>query len=703
MSWYSTRKMLKRKSNQADGSLFVFALDRLPLALIAGLAGFTVVAIILLLLEQFRTELIWTLGVVAALLCAWGVFRIKPIARPGGAKEWIICDIIVLVGVLVWGGWNFFLTSQHIQTDRDPATYAVTASWLSEHSSLRQQDTTIFIGVDGIQTGSAGFRMNTDKELLYPQGQHTFPALLGAIGKLVGPVLMLHFNVLFGMTALLAMYVFARLLLLSRWALAATAVVALSLPLLYFSRDTYTEPLTMTFTFGGLAMLWLVLKSRVWWAWVITGLLFGACLLVRIDAYLTLIGVMAFWVVYIALSDRKELKARLKEFSLFIVPVVALAVMAWLNLKLFSPGYYESHRPFMIKELLVLGGVVAIGVLATVVIAVKPRLKSWSDKVTKKWRGAAAVSVIVAAALFLALQPLWYKAPAVRQNSAIAEMQQAGGMEIEPRTYIELAAHWPGWYLGSVIVALGVLGLALATYKALRDKSFLLLAGVFVVLGTCLVYFWQPSITPDQIWASRRMLPVIMPGLVIFGFFAVAEIMRRLNFSSGYMKHGVFAAVTAGMIVAPLMVSAPFLQERFLKQHQLIAETCKHLPDDGVVVWLGMARLEMVQSTRTYCHVPAFGYHWKESDLPSKEKLAEIAKRARSEGKTPFIGSYSDQYQVLLDTASEANMTGVAGVEYTKMTQTLTRPPSTVKEIGQRVSLGIIREDGSIAKIPKLK
>lgn len=179
------------------------AIDKVPLAIIAGLTGFSLVAIILVLIGQFKTEFIWLFGPIVAGMCVWVIVRFANVERPGATKAKLICDIVVLLGVLVWGGYNMMYSSQHVLTNRDPATYAVAAAWLAERDSLRIDIPATAKSVEGLTAGSAGFAVDRDtKDTVYAQAQHILPALLGSVGKIVGPKHLLHFNVLFGMTAL---------------------------------------------------------------------------------------------------------------------------------------------------------------------------------------------------------------------------------------------------------------------------------------------------------------------------------------------------------------------------------------------------------------------------------------------------------------------------------------------------------------------
>ena len=66
---------------------------------------------------------------------------------------------------------------------------------------------------------------------------------------------MFRANLVLGAFALLALFVLARRVVGSPIGLVVTAAMAVSMPMIYVSRDTYSEPLMMLFLIGGVAML----------------------------------------------------------------------------------------------------------------------------------------------------------------------------------------------------------------------------------------------------------------------------------------------------------------------------------------------------------------------------------------------------------------------------------------------------------------
>ena len=700
MKWLRSKKVINTK--------FVNFVDKLLPAMIAGLTGFSFVAIVLLLLSQFHTVLIWTLGPIVAIVCAWIVFKFGSVERPGTTKVRLICDLIVIVGVLVWGGYNIFYTSQHILTNRDPGVYANAASWLAERTNLQIEVPDTLNGVSGVSIDSQGFEVARGKQdKMYTQGQHILPALLGSIGKFIGPKHLLHFNILFGMMALFAIYCFARLFMKPYWAIIGCAVMAVSLPMLYFSRDTYTEPLALAFTFGGLALIWIAQQNKRLLLWALAGLTIGASVLTRIDGWLGLIGVAAFLVVYAIFVKKEDRRQRFLHVLSFTIPASAMCLLAWLDLKLFSANYYTDHAPAISLEITMLIGIVLVGIVGSVIVIKYPNILKWMNAKTIKWRALACALLVLLIGLFFVSRPIWMEGVTAKQNLYVAGLQQFEHSIVEPRSYSEITTNWVSWYIGPVLVCLGLIGLAYATYKSMRDKDMVYLCGLFVIVGTSIVYFIKPSIIPDQIWASRRMLPVIMPGVAIFGVYMLSIVADKIKFHSKIFKNSVIVVVGLGLLIAPLTVSSPFIGNRDTAQYALIPDLCENLPSNASVIWVGAGRLTMVQPTRTYCHVESYGYGLNNTDKPTTKKLAEIAVNARSHGKIPIVASSNARVLGLLgdvglvDGTEQDELTQISSAIYLELVPLLTAPPKNIRKLRIGISLSIIENDGGLKPITK--
>lgn len=681
--------MIKQRSNWATRCIEV-----LPVALPAALAAFGTVAVALLLFGQLHSAFVGPLGLLAAVCVFMAVARAPRIERPGGRREQMLCDVMVVFAIVAWGLFNAYHASEHVFTNRDPATYANAAAWLVDHESLRIDTPSVF-DQHNIVSDSPGFMHPANRPAeVHAQGAHLLPVLLGLGGRVVGEELMLRLSPLFGMSALLAVYGFARLVVRPRWALVGTAALALSLPMLYFSRDSYTEPLSMTFVFAGLALLWAAQKTARSSLWLVAGLVAGAGALTRIDSYIVVAGMAAALAVYVAVSIKAERRAKLRYVALFIGGMLVPSVVGWLDITMLSVPYYEAHKSLLTQELLALAGVIAAGCIG-IAISWRSGFVQWLDKATKTWRAPALVLLVCVAAAVLVSRPLWlttYNATGVTAPY-YAAIQAAEGAEPSPRTYTELTTYWITWYVGPLLGLMGVAGLAITAARATKRSGMVLVAFVFVLAITALLYLLKPSVAPDQVWAARRMLPVVIPGLIIcavIGLQKAVELMRVPQVTKRVFMGLTMVAAVAG----PLVVSLPFLQIRDTVQRPLFSGLCQALPAKAAVLWLGEGRAYNVQATRSYCNVPTAAYAPK---IFSTDDLARAATQAQKAGYTPVVAVFAGDMHLLK--SSQAALTKVSEHGYAEMELRLTGPPQKYTTKQYQFYLGRLQPDGSVQKL----
>jgi hypothetical protein len=115
----------------------------------------------------------------------------------------------------------------------------------------------------------------------------------------------------------------------------------------------------------------------------------------------------------------------------------------------------------------------------------------------------------------------------------VAALQKLLGLPVQPtRSYAEDSLYWVIWYIGIPSLLLGGFGMALLTRRCVRallrwaDEG-----GLAWVWGLPLAIFawttasvlWDPRTVPDQPWASRTLVPVVLPGFILCaGRLAVA-------------------------------------------------------------------------------------------------------------------------------------------------------------------------------------
>ena len=117
-------------------------------------------------------------------------------------------------------------------------------------------------------------------------------------------------------------------------------------------------------------------------------------------------------------------------------------------------------------------------------------------------------------------------------------------------------------------------------------------------------YLYQPSISPDQVWGVRRLLPVVLPGLLL----AAAWLLSMLAARAGRIARP--AAGLLGLAVAVQTGSASsdlaFVRQD-VPQLKEIQTVCASLPLDAAVVVTDDLVNTYLQPVRSFCDVPTAG------------------------------------------------------------------------------------------------
>ena len=90
-----------------------------------------------------------------------------------------------------------------------------------------------------------------------------------------------------------------------------------------------------------------------------------------------------------------------------------------------------------------------------------------------------------------------------------------------------LSLHWVYWYTGGPVIALGASASRCSPAGALRGQSPVWVLPLLVFAWTIAEFLLRPAITPHQPWASRRMVPAVLPGLILFAIWLAAWLGRR--------------------------------------------------------------------------------------------------------------------------------------------------------------------------------
>jgi hypothetical protein len=496
------------------------------------------------------------------------------LARPKPDVPWwsLIATLVVVAGFAVW---QLAENSQQIIVLRDPATYLQFAYWIAQQGTTHiPQSLAAFGGSHpGMTFSSLGFfQVGT---AVVPQFMAGLPMMLALGVWAGGPLTAIAMAPVIGACAILAFAGLVGRLAGGRWAPAAALVLAISLPQQYTSRTTFSETLAQVMLFGGLCMLadsftltsgrhsmtgpavtsWRDGPAPTTALAFFGGLAIGLTLLIRIDGASDLLPAIPF--LGILLVTRRP---QAVPFGLGLLIGVGYGLADGFVLsRPYLDSISGSLRPLAIIAL----AVVALTGIGMALVNVR-LFRRWIRRLLRsrplRWLPEAASVLTVLVVVGFALRP-YFQTVRGETNPAtiayVAELQKLAGLAIDGhRQYAEDSLYWVIWYLGVPAVILGTLGLALLVRRGLkslltwRDSGAariwalpLLIAGWAIVS-----VLWRPGIIPDQPWASRRLVPMVLPGLILAAAWMAAWLKDR--------GHQLGASRLAGSIVAVCCVIA---------------------------------------------------------------------------------------------------------------------------------------------------
>jgi hypothetical protein len=674
-------------------SLATALLEALPLLLPALFAGFSLVAMVLLQLGAFRPSLVLPLGIAGAALAARGVALARP--EPLAGPRWL--DGAALLAVLGFAALNFRYSAQNIDVFRDPAVYAITGQWLKHHPSLPiPVHPEVFGPVKGISFFSQGMDAATTPGFVHPQFGNLLPGLLAVGGWLGGDHLLLKLNPLIGSAALLAFYGLARQYTGRAWAIVAVLALGVSAPQLHFSRNSYSEPVTMLFVVGGLALLREAQRRGKLSGYGLAGLVLGSALLARIDGFFFLLAIPMYGAVALAAAPSGRRRETASQVGALLAGAAVPAVVAMANLVNLSPVYLHnlSGELAMIAEAGVATAVV--GALA-VAIAWSTRLLQRAAAAAARWLPAAGAVAVILLAAVAASRPLWYvgRDPSASESYThyITFLQKAEGLRLDgTRTYAEQSLEWLSWYWGPVTLALATLGVAFAAYRLLRRGDLWLVAPLGMFLSTALLYLTVPSIVPDQVWAMRRYLPVVIPGLLLAAVVVLGLLARRSRAAA------LLAGLLAGaMVLVPMYVSARLVTVRDgVPQLAEVNNLCDNLPTDAALVLTGSLANTYQQTARSYCDgVPVTGLM-----QPTRAQLGDIQAAAQAHGRRLYVVVTSRQALPTDAVAANVSWQAISCVRVSHWNAVLERAPFAWGADKRTIYLGAVAAWGAVIPSP---
>ncbi len=492
--------------------------------------------------------------------------HVEPDAAPAAGREADVPALALLAALVIAAGfglWQALLRSEQVFVTSDPGVYLQYGYWIAQHGAARiPESAAAFGGAGGLDFATPGFAVSGDS--IMPAFLPGLPLVLAGgawLGGLGGALLM---PAVVGGCALLSFGGLVGRLCGAWWAVAGELVLAAGLPEVYTSRAPFSEPLVQVLLFGGLCLFIdaLVVRRRVLAG--LAGLALGLTVLVSIGSVAVLLP--AFPVLALLIVARRP-QAWSFGAGLFVGVAIGLATA-----RVLARAYLLTvAAPLHLIGLCVIGCYALTALLLSLavppirarvrrVLAYRVRVIGFSGQVSlmpslagvAQWLALVLpVAVLVGLAERPYLQTVRGQAdPAMIR--AVAALQRSQGLAADGlRQYYESSLHWVLWYIGAPALLLACAGVAvlgrrsveallgerpraatavlpavgpaaagpMAVRPAAAGPSPVGLWGLplAIVAWSVVTVLWDPAVVPWQPMASHRLVPVVLPGLVLLG------------------------------------------------------------------------------------------------------------------------------------------------------------------------------------------
>jgi len=630
-------------------------------------------------------------------------------------------SIIALVAVAVWVAMQVPFATEFLVPSRDPGLYTNMAASLATtgHSAIDISDAVQdAAGISQASPDLGNFSAAADG-MIRLQGGSALPSMV-ALGYWFGGITGLTAaNSVIGGFMLIGLYSLGRRLLGPLWALLPPLLIGISMPMVFFSRAPYTEALSGTVFFGAVIWLWSAFTTGRRSEFVLAGAFAGAAAMTRVDATLgeaALIG--AFVLILLGISRPRATVPLVTSFVAYLVPAVLLTLLAIFDLQTNFANYLIGLRgkAGSLWELL---AVVIVGALVVILVRWQIAGRSAEEPLGRPLgdRGARVLGLVVAILTpvlfaYWAIRPLFVHfafGNIAGVSKFIEAMQTRYKLPINgQQTFDEYSLDWLVWYFGPVFVVAACIGVAVLGYRAIVRRRPGLLAFWLVTMGLGLLYFNEISISPDQPWAFRRLLPTIAPGFAV----AVAWVVRWLATSGRMPRFATGARRVPGIVLAAVAVVGvvggtattwtPALF-RSTEQSNQVAElrtTCAQLGSAKQVVLVDAGPSAYAMPLHTFCGLEVVSV--RTGTLPASTEAEKAAVRVTTQATLAQLEQRLDQGTpvILFDpdlvTWQDSAPAPLQTIAVTSWTKTLLSAPKEISTFTRSTYVGAMTPTGLV-------
>ena len=535
--------------------------------------------------------------------------------RPGRAKptpRWVLWSLVAVS--VAFGVFNAAFHSQFVIDEYDAASYMQFANWISQHGTTIIAENSQFFGGHpaSITYASAAF-FQVDGHVV-PQFMAGLPMVLSLGFWAGGMRLALFWAPVLGALGVFTFGGLVARLVGPRWAPFAALAIGVTVPMQYVSRDTWSEPLALIFLVGGLS-LWIDSQRtdrgeedagrwRTNWRHHsrsashvlagVAGLLLGLVFLVRVDGSADILLVIPYCGLLVLRRQRQVVP--------FMAGLLVGTLYGAVDGVVLSLPYLRINSQSVIGEWAVI-----ILVLIATVAAVRwlRRRDSELRPPPKRWL-VRAVTILPVAVLALAL---------------IRPYVERGWVSDYTQAYAAVSLHWIYWYTGAATIALAVIGYVLLGRRCLKGEAPVWVLPLLVFACATCIFLLRPAITPHQPMASRRLVPAVLPGVILLAVWMAAWLARKSRVAylvdvPAYLKRtpqvAVIAVCAAAIALPPLAGNLTGLafKRTFAGEVAAVNKVCEGIPKGrSVLIIDAQMMLKFGQAIRGTCNVPVAAAH----------------------------------------------------------------------------------------------
>ena len=389
----------------------------------------------------------------------------------------------------------------------------------------------------------------------------------------------------------------------------------------------------------------------------LAGLALGLTILVRIDGLSDILPAVPFLGVLLAARRPQAI-----SFGVGLVIGVGYGL---------ADGYLKS-RPYLdleapsLRPLALIVAVVVLATLAGVAVTRSQSARNMAKRLltTKvvRWLPEAAAIVTVVIFIGFAVRPLVQTVAGETDPTSIAyvaELQKLAHLPVNGRRqYYEDSLYWVIWYLGVPAVLLGAFGLAalarrcakaLLTWKDPSAAARVWALPLMIAIWVIVTVLWRPAVAPDQPWASRRLVPFVLPGLILAAIWAATWLKdQAAQLGRTRLTEGIVATCCVASLVIPTALTT--LDLGVTKQNGLTAHgmavrkigvgeltavngLCAAIGHNASVVILDSLTADrFAQVVRGICGTPAAVLQ-----NPTRATTAEVVQGIEGVGRRPIL------------------------------------------------------------------